>query len=183
MILDMTLSDYLRTPESVLPTELIYGHLRVADAPLVSHQRVVFALARGIQEHAEEHGAGEVLIAPIDVILDSERDLVVQPDLLFVSRDRSAIVRERVYGAPDLVVEVLSPKPRIGKLEERVEWFARYGVREIWLYHQAGQRLDVLTCVAGRVASSDDFGPLEPVVSTVLPAFQRSMRSVLNAGY
>ena len=63
---------------------------------------------------------GEVLPAPMDVVLDYANALVVQPDLLFVSNDRREIITDRVYGAPDMVVEVLSPRPRIGKLDERV---------------------------------------------------------------
>lgn len=175
----MTIEEYLATPETVLPRELIYGTLRAADAPFVSHQRVVFTLARALQEGADEHASGEVLIAPIDVILDRERDLVLQPDLLFVSRDRSEIVRERIYGAPDLVVEVLSPDPRIGTLEERVKLFAQYGVREIWLYRQDVRCLDVLTCEDRNVTSIDTFDRYQPVQSNVLPFFRRTMGSVL----
>ena len=177
----MTLAEYLATPETVLPRELVDGTLRVAEAPFVSHQRVVFAIARALHEHAGINGAGEIVIAPIDVILDPERDLVVQPDLLFVSRDRSHIVRDRVYGAPDLVVEVLSPNPRIGTLSERVGWFAEYGVREIWLYHQHARRLDVLACEGGHVASTERYDRDQPVRSTVLPHFGRTMESVLGS--
>ncbi|MBK9241221.1 MAG: Uma2 family endonuclease [Acidobacteria bacterium] len=64
---------------------------------------------------------------------DRAQALVLQPDLLFVSASRGDIVTDRIHGAPDLVIEVLSPRPRIGELDERVGWFARYGVREIWL--------------------------------------------------
>jgi Uma2 family endonuclease len=46
------------------------------------------------------------------------------------------IVTDRVWGPPDLVLEVLSPRPRIGTLQERIDWFSRYGVRECWLVHQ-----------------------------------------------
>jgi Uma2 family endonuclease len=176
----MTLADYLATPETVLPQELIDGVIRVADAPIVSHQRVVFALARAVQAYAESHDGGEVLIAPTDVILDGERDLVLQPDLVYVSPDRSSIVRDRIHGAPDLVVEVLSPRPRIGTLGERLRWFAHYGVREIWLYHQTDRRLDVLECQDGRADAVNEFGLDHPVRSQVLPLFARTMRSVLS---
>jgi Uma2 family endonuclease len=176
----MTLHEYMATPETVLPQELVFGVLRVADAPFVSHQRIVFALATALQAHIDENTEGEVLIAPIDVILDEERALVLQPDLLFVSRERAGIVRERVYGAPDLVVEILSPHPRIGKLEERVNWFAHYGVREIWLCHQGARRLDVLSCQDGRVVSSESFGTHQPVRSDVLPLLHRTMGSIVK---
>ncbi|MBM3820355.1 MAG: Uma2 family endonuclease [Acidimicrobiia bacterium] len=179
----MTLQEYFQTPVSVLPQELIFGRYRVADAPFVAHQRVVLELAVALRAHARAHLAGEVVIAPADVILDAERALVLQPDLLFVSAERSEIVRERIYGAPDLVVEVLSPHPRIGRLEERVRWFAEYGVREIWLYHQIARRLDVLTCAAGAVAAVRPFDIHMPIESTVLPRFNESMHTVLGFPY
>lgn len=124
-------------------------------------------------------GAGEVVIAPIDVILDADRPLVLRPDLLFISKDRADIVRERIYGAPDLAIEVLSPHPRIGQLDERIQWFAEYGVREIWLYQQITKRLDVLTCRDGAVDARTSFERHDPIRSSVLPEFRRSMASML----
>jgi hypothetical protein len=81
----MTLQEYQRTPKTLLPQELIDGILYAADAPFVSHQRVVFQMARALQEHVERADAGEVFVAPIDVVLDRHRPLVLQPDLLYVS--------------------------------------------------------------------------------------------------
>jgi Uma2 family endonuclease len=177
----MTIQEYFNTPETVLPQELIYGHVIARDAPFVSHQRVVLKLALALQRHAGSRALGEVLIAPTDVVLDRDRGLVVQPDLLFVGRERSSIVLDRVYGAPDLVIEVLSPDPRIGQLKERVAWFAEYGVREVWLYHQHLHRLDVLACADGRVTRAVPFEAASPIESAVLPLFGETMRSVLSA--
>jgi Uma2 family endonuclease len=168
----MTLSEYLSTPEVVLPQELIDGVLRVADAPLVHHQRTVLKLALALERYLGPRAAGEVFIAPVDVILDADRPLVLQPDLLVVSNERSAIVRERIYGAPDVVVEVLSPLPRIGALQERVQWFAHYGVREIWLYDQSRRQMRVLECGDGSVRRSTPFEGHEEVRSAVLPDFR-----------
>src|SRR5688500_10692483 len=137
----MTTAEYLRTPEALVPTELIYGKLRVAESPLPRHQAVVLDLALALVAHVQERRLGEVWIAPLDVILDAERALIVQPDLFFISKERSHILTDRVRGAPDLVVEVLSPNPRIGKLGERISWFQQYGVRECWLLHQFEQRM------------------------------------------
>ncbi len=147
----MTTEEYLQTPETVLPTELAYGVLRVADAPTCSHQRVVGALYLALAPLVRDRDLGELLLAPTDVILDFERALVVQPDLVFVSSTRADTVNDRVYGAPDLVIEVLSPHPRIGRLEERVGWFAKYGVRECWLVSLPDKQLIVLTLGSGGV--------------------------------
>jgi len=178
----MTIGEYFATAETLIPQELIYGAVRVADAPFVSHQRVVLRLATALQAHAVERYAGEVFVAPIDVVLDREQALVLQPDVLFVSAARADIVMERIYGAPDLVIEVLSPRPRIGGLEERVTWFAKYGVREIWLYNQSEAQLHILECQEGTVRSRVSIDADTPVTSKVLPDFRRTMVSVLDPG-
>ena len=116
----MTLLQYFNTPETVLPSELIDGVRHVADAPFVSHQRVVLRLATALQDHAASAG-GEVLVAPVDVILDEHRPVVLQPDLLYLAPDQTLMAIDRIYGAPALVVEVLSPRPRIGDLNARLD--------------------------------------------------------------
>ena len=141
----MTTEEYLETPQTVLPQELAYGELRVADSPSVSHQRVVLELTLTLAPFVRQKRLGEMLIAPMDVILDFDRALVVQPDLLFVSEERRYILGDRVFGAPDLVIEVLSPHTRIGRLEEHVAWFAQYGVRECWLINTEERNIAVLT--------------------------------------
>jgi Uma2 family endonuclease len=176
----MTLVDYFNTPETVLPQELVDGVMFVREAPSVHHQRSLFRLGVALQAHADVHSAGEILLAPVDIVLDSDRPLVVQPDLLFVGTARAHIVKDRVYGAPDLVVEILSPDCRIGRLDERVGWFAEYGVREIWLYHQSQERMEVLQCDAGRVAARKSFWPSDRVDSRVLPPMTQTLGAMLN---
>ena len=82
--------------------------------------------------------------------------------------------------APDMVLEVLSPHPRIGKLEERIEWFAEYGVREIWLLHQLRERFEILRTKDGRVFSRDSFNYLTPLKSDVLPEFRMMVHDILR---
>src|SRR5258708_37950590 len=98
----MTTADYLDTPETVLPRELAFGVLRVADSPVVRHQRVVRDLTIALTEHARAHRLGEVLPAPMAVILDREANLGVQPDIVVASAARGAILRDRLPGAPGL---------------------------------------------------------------------------------
>ena len=176
----MTTEEYLQTRERLAPAELIDGVLRVADAPSPHHQRAVRDLCFALVEHAESRLLGEVWIAPLDVILDARRGLVVQPDLLFISNERSHILTDRVCGAPDLVVEVLSPNPRIGELGERIAWFAEYGVRECWLVYQAERKVEVLNFIDARIFARTSCGERTPVRSQVLPEFDRTLASMLR---
>jgi Uma2 family endonuclease len=164
----MTTDEYLQTPECVLPMQLAYGVLHLADAPTCSHQRIVGFLYLEMASFVRDRGLGEVLLAPTDVILDAERALVVQPDILYVSGDRSGIVGDRVFGAPDLAVEVLSPHPRVGRPEERVGWYARYGVRECWLVSLPDQQLVTLTLNANGVTERRSCRAGERIPSDVL---------------
>jgi Uma2 family endonuclease len=127
----------------------------------------------------ERQGDGEILISPVDVVLDPERPLVIQPDLLYVSAARSGIVMDRVYGAPDMAMEVLSPNPRIGQLTDRIRWLAQYGVREVWVHHQFERRLDIIACEGGEPVSRTTFGPQSRIRSSVLPHFAKSVSQLL----
>lgn len=86
----MTIAEYFATPEQLIPQELIYGVMRGGRAVCEPSARGV-ALATALQAHAEQTHAGEVFVAPIDVVLDRDQALVLQPDLLFVSASRGDI--------------------------------------------------------------------------------------------
>jgi Uma2 family endonuclease len=176
----MTTAEYLASPETVRPQELAYGVLRVADAPLVPHQFAVGRLFLALFQHLEARRSGEVWLSPIDVILDAERALVVQPDLLVVSDVRRAIVQDRIRGAPDLMIEVLSPDPRVGMIAERLKWFATYGVRECWLVHLLDRCVEIVTFAEGAVASREVFGPNDAIQSSVLDGFDRTLASIIG---
>jgi Uma2 family endonuclease len=121
---------------------------------------------------------GRMWLSPLDVVLDERKALIVQPDLLFISRAREWFVADRVRGAPDLVIEVLSPDPRIGRTAERVSWFAQYGVRECWLVHQDEREIEVISFRDGAIGDRHRFTARAPVLSDVFPEFTlRSTRS------
>ena len=147
----MTTEEYLQTAETLKPTELIYGVLRVADSPLAPHQAAVLDLSLALVSHVRERRLGEIWISPFDVILDATRHLVVQPDLFFISNERSHILTDKVRGAPDLVVEVLSPHPRIGSLVERLDIEADQRCPK----HAPAFQRGAVSCLAGLVAIED----------------------------
>jgi Uma2 family endonuclease len=177
----MTTDEYLRTPETVLPKELAYGLVReAAAAPTPGHQWMVGEIFSALRAHLEEHRVGRAWMAPIDVVLDRERHLVMQPDIVVVSNERLHLVTDCIWGAPDLVVEVLSPFPRMGRLDERLAWFAQYGVRECWLIHQLERDIEVVELADGTVAKPRRFPPRAGIESRVLPQLRASMASMLG---
>jgi len=177
----MTVDEYFRTPETVYPMELARGVLRVADAPSPRHQSAVAGLFRCLDAHVRARQLGTMWLAPLDVVLDEMQAVIVQPDLVFISKERSWIVRDRVRGAPDLVIEVLSPQPRIGRTEERVDWFARFGVRECWLVHQDARKIDILCFRDRRIAGRHRHAYRDAVESSVLPGFTSSLAEIVDA--
>jgi Uma2 family endonuclease len=176
----LTTAEYLRTPETLRPSELVYGAWRVSESPSVKHQQAVGAFYLALVPHVRLQRLGRVLLSPLDIIFDWDRGLILQPDLMFISNENASIVRDRVRGAPDLVVEVLSPHPRIGQLEERIGWFAEYGVREIWLLHQTTERFEILRTDGRRVTTRDGFDSSAPIRSNLLPAFRMTVDDILR---
>jgi Uma2 family endonuclease len=170
----MAVDDYVRAAGNVQPMEIVFGALRIADAPTPRHLSAVRALARVLDRHVRAHRLGHVLLAPVDVVLDEARALVVQPDLMFISNEREWIVEDYVRGAPDLIVEVLSPNPRIGRTDERIRWFAECNVSECWLVHQHRREVAVVEFTNRRVACRRVYHASDPIESRVLPGFRES---------
>ena len=112
------------------------------------------------------------MIAPIDVVLSEAAALVVQPDIVFVSTARLEIIRDRIWGAPDLVVEVVSPKPRIGKLEDRIGYFGHYGVKECWLFHQVSREIEIRRLKKFGEDAKGTYRGIETIDSDVLTEFK-----------
>jgi Uma2 family endonuclease len=128
----VTTNEYLDSEETTRHVELAWGEVHEA-APNWDHQMAVGRLFSRLDAHVRRFALGEVGLAPIDVILDGPRSLVVQPDILFVAPDRCNIIRKQLWGAPNLVVEVLSPDTRRYDRTEKRQWYADYGVQELWL--------------------------------------------------
>ena len=167
----LTTAEYLQTAESMRVQELIFGTLRVAESPGVRHQDLLLEFAVLMRVFVGQHKLGRVFIAPLDVILDPARALILQPDLFFVSRARQEIVTDRVWGAPDLVVEVMSPHPRNGKVQDRIKYFAQYGVRECWLIHQLTREFEVLELSGYGAIERHTYRGIERIQSSVLRDF------------
>src|SRR5688572_27878497 len=101
----LTTDEYFRAPETLLPQELVYGLVREAPAPASAHHDAVGGCFMALTTHLRDHLTGRVSLSPAIVVLVRDRDLVVQPDVIFISNERLHIVTDRVWGAPDLAIE------------------------------------------------------------------------------
>ena len=128
----LTYEDYVLFPDDGRRHEIIKGDHTVTPAPKTKHQRISFNLALAVGSFVKQRNLGLVFAAPYDVILSDEN--VVQPDLLFVTKERSAIVTEdNIRGAPDLIVEIISETTRKRDELTKRKLYERYGVREYWI--------------------------------------------------
>ena len=128
----LTYEDFCCLPNDGKRYEIIDGELFVTPSPFRPHQRVVTRLTRYLSTFVEENELGEVFVAPFDVVFS--RFDVVEPDLLYVSKGRLSVLTEKnVQGAPDLVVEVLSPSTAETDRTIKLKLYARYGVQEHWI--------------------------------------------------
>ena len=161
--------DYCLLPEDKR-YELIDGELYMPPAPGSAHQRCLLRLARIVADFVEQNALGEVFIAPFDVILSDED--VLQPDLLFVSKERQGIISERgCEGPPDLVLEVLSPSTQERDRELKRKVYANYGVRELWLVDPTVNTIEVFGLEPEGLVSIQVYGAGSQVQSPIIPGF------------
>ena len=165
----LTYEDYRKTPDDER-YELLDGELVMTPAPRESHQRISGRLNMLLLQVADRTGAGRVYAAPFDVVL-SDTD-VVQPDLLFISNEREhTITEENVQGAPDLVVEILSPSTADRDLTIKRDLYARHGVREYWIVDTEAKTVTVLVRNAAGFAEAGVCGEGQTLASPTLEGF------------
>ncbi len=139
-----TYEDYRSLPESETKRyELLEGELVMVPSPNTYHQRIFGRLHVLLVDYVDKNRLGEVFAAPFDVVLSE--DVVLQPDIIYVSNERAGIITpQNIRGAPDLVVEVLSPATAERDRIYKRSLYARYGVRECWIVNPGEKTIEVI---------------------------------------
>lgn len=128
----LTYQDYLQYPDDGKHHEIIDGEHYMTAAPFFSHQYYLKKIVHQMENYLNKTNQGIVLFAPLDVIL-SDYD-VVQPDILYVSKDNYPVIKEKgVFGTPDLVVEILSASTEQRDKKLKMDLYARYGIPGYWI--------------------------------------------------
>lgn len=174
-----TVDDYVALPEGA-PYQLVDGELIISPAPSFFHQRVIWRLGPAFVRFVEETNAGVVVGSPVDVFL-SEHD-AYQPDILFVAKDRQGIIEENgVHGAPDLVVEVLSPSTGYYDLTHKKRVYAEHGVKEYWIVDPIEKTVEVFENVEGTYISFAQARNEGTVPSCLLEGFEVTLADLFVA--
>jgi Uma2 family endonuclease len=145
--LKLGLAEYLELPNDGKRYQILDGVLDVTPAPTPRHQQVSKRLQARLMQ-ALEPDEGEVFNAPIDVVFDAHN--IVQPDLLFIRKGRLNIVGPaNIQGAPDLVVEILSPSNRRTDVVTKSLVYARFKVTSYWIADPEVDRLELFRLKGG----------------------------------
>jgi Uma2 family endonuclease len=160
----MTAAEFFQLPETTRITELIDGELIVGPTPVPEHQRLVFRSASVVDDLKPD---GEVFIAPISVYLDENN--IPEPDILWIAANSQCSIGEKyLEGAPDLIIEVLSPST--ARYDKTVKFllYEKYGVREYWMIDPSRKVVDVWTLVSGQYSQQGVFDKHQSFISAVL---------------
>jgi len=176
----LTYDDFVNFPDDGRRHELIDGEHFVTPAPVLRHQELLGRLHLALGNHLVQHRAGKVYLAPADVVFSSFD--VVEPDLLFVSNERLEILAEtRLTGAPDLVVEILSPSTRRTDEIRKRQLYGRFDVREYWIVDPEVDAIKVYRRAAdgtfprvAELAAADD----DRLQTPLLPGFSMTLREL-----
>ncbi|MEK7806695.1 MAG: Uma2 family endonuclease, partial [Chloroflexota bacterium] len=153
------------------------GVLLLPPAPTPDHQWIMLELSVRLRSFVNERDLGVVLAAPVDLLIRREPLRTRQPDILYLSAERTGIRgRAQLRGlqyldiAPDLVVEVLSPSNTRHDIESKLDDYQQIGVRECWLVSPEAETVEVLLLSAEQ-ATTEIYGVAGTLRSEVLGDF------------
>jgi Uma2 family endonuclease len=159
--------------------ELINGELVRKQSPTVKHQRIHRNIHRQLDAYALKTQSGEVLYAPLDVVLDDLN--TYHPDLFFIKKERTFIIdndEEVVIGAPDLVIEILSKSTAGDDRGAKKDNYEKYGVREYWLVDPRNKAIEIYAQTEERYKLVSYVAETGIIKSTILEGFELDLEQV-----
>jgi Uma2 family endonuclease len=173
----VTYDDYRTLPDDGKRYEIIGGELIMRGSPRIIHQIISLNLASKLHSFVSEHNLGRILEASTDVVL-SMTD-VVQPDILFVSKERSHIITENnIVAAPDLVVEILSESTKVRDKTTKKTLYEKYRAKEYWLIYPVEEKIEQFILQNEQLALNETFEKTDTLSTKVIPGFSVSLTEI-----
>lgn len=164
----LTVHDYRELPDAPPYQQLIEGELYLSPSPSWFHQEIVTNLARIFLPFLDKHDMGKIFFAPLDTFLTDLN--VYQPDVMFISNERKSILKEDgVDGAPDFVVEILSPRTARYDRGAKRDIYGRTGVQEFWIVDPELKTVQVFRFAESADAPVATYGIQQEFVSPIFP--------------
>lgn len=172
-----TYKDYEAFPEGA-PYQLIGGELIITPSTAPYHQRISKRLEYILYEYAEKKKQlGEVFYAPVDVYLEETE--VYQPDIIFISKERASIIEEKkINGAPDLVIEILSPSSAYYDLRHKMKVYAKHGVKEYWIVDPDERSIEIYENINNHFFLVKKGFEQDKLNSKLIPGLEISLKDV-----
>lgn len=146
-------------------------------SPKLPHQLLLGGLYAAFRLSCAQ--SGTIVMAPMDVHLDE--DNMLQPDLIFVSSENAAILRDGfIYGAPDLVVEILSDSTARRDKTIKKMTYERFGVREFWIADAENRYIEQFVLLDGTYRQVAILGPEDRLVSATLPCLNVELSTIFK---
>lgn len=169
--------DYRQLPEGA-PIQLVNGKLLIMSSPTDLHQLVSGNLFALLHAFNKINKLGKVRFAPLDVYLDTSN--AFQPDLLFVSNKRKAIIQDFIQGAPDFVVEILSPGTKKIDQNEKLTVYGRNDVLEYWIIDPKKQDLFIYLNKNGKMKLHKKISKKGKVKATTIKGFSFQLTEIFE---
>jgi Uma2 family endonuclease len=177
----LTVADLDLMPEDGNRYEIIGGDVFMSRAPALAHQPVVSRFDRHIGDYLDQNPVGIVVPGP-QVIFDEFNGVI--PDVIFISNERRAQVAsgEKVTGAPDLVIEILSPGPENERRDREVKrrLYAKFGVKEYWIADMTNRCIEIYRLKDGVLEPFVTLRGSEEITTDILPGFRSSVQSIFK---
>ena len=173
----LTYDDYVGLPNDGKRYEILDGELFVTPSPRPRHQQVSINLEFILLQHIRGHRLGQILHAPIDLILDPTT--VAQPDILFIRAGREAIISERgIEAAPDLVVEILSPSSIRQDRTTKATLYGRFGVAHYWIVDPDARTIELYELDEGSYRLVAEEAGEATIRPALFPGFEFSLGEI-----
>ncbi|HLR76985.1 MAG TPA: Uma2 family endonuclease [Balneolaceae bacterium] len=173
----VTYDDYLTLPDDGNRYEIIGGELYMSPSPSTIHQRISLKLSTHLNEYIGKKNLGEIFVAPLDVVL-SMTD-VVQPDLLFITNERSQIIsKKNIIAAPDLIIEILSESTEAIDRNRKKKLYEKHKVKEYWIVAPDEKQLEQYILGGDCYQEKKVFKQSEILTSQVVSGFKFPLEKV-----
>ena len=180
---EWTYEEFLSLPEGgPFRYEIIDGELCMTPSPPPRHQRISGNIFGIIRHFLRTNPIGEVFAAPCDVVLSKEPPQVVEPDLLFISKEHLSIIGEiNIQGVPDLTIEILSPSTEASDRRVKHALFERFGVPEYWIVDPESETIQVFRLSDGRYKAPLEYEIGDRLESPLLPGLSIPLSEVFSS--